>query len=141
MKTALCILWLVLWKVGAQQVSGWIPTKAVSCEYPRLALQARISGMVRLRVTLDKDGQVGGVAAITGNPILASAARASLRQWAFAYVPLREQAAGDSPGTRSIDFVVLFKLVSLETPLNAPLFVYQYPNKATVSAVAPHWEP
>lgn len=59
--------------------------------YPRLALMARISGEVRLKITADQQtGMVREVRTISGNMLLADAAIAAVRKWQFA-VPARQE--------------------------------------------------
>ncbi|HEV2205866.1 MAG TPA: TonB family protein [Candidatus Acidoferrales bacterium] len=52
--------------------------------YPAQAVSQHIEGTVQLRATVAADGTVTAVAVISGDPILASAAEAAIRQWRFA---------------------------------------------------------
>jgi hypothetical protein len=141
-KAAACLIFASLTKVAARGVSGWIPVRSASCEYPILGLQARISGVVRLRIAVNVEGEVVKVSAISGNPVLVSAARRNLMTWRFACVSDEAGSNCGSNALRVFDFVYSFRLLDTEDLANhTPLFVYEYPNKATVSAVAPHLEP
>lgn len=52
--------------------------------YPAQTVSQHIEGTVQLRATVAADGTVTAVAVISGDPILASAAEAAIRQWRFA---------------------------------------------------------
>jgi len=51
--------------------------------YPPLAKQARVSGVVQLKVIIGKDGAVKEVTAISGHPFLRQAAIDAVRQWIY----------------------------------------------------------
>jgi TonB family protein len=55
----------------------------VAPTYPEIAKRMRISGMVRLAVTVDPEGNVTGVKPISGNGMLAVAAEDAVRRWRF----------------------------------------------------------
>jgi protein TonB len=55
----------------------------VEPDYPRIAIITRLSGTVVLRATIGTDGEVHGIEVVSGNPILAEAARAAVRQWRY----------------------------------------------------------
>lgn len=57
--------------------------KKVDPEYPELARQAKVSGTVRFRVIVGKDGAVQDMQLISGHPLLVAAARDALRQWVY----------------------------------------------------------
>jgi TonB family protein len=59
--------------------------KRVVPEYPDAAKQARIQGVVRLAITVGKDGNVIDIQAMGGHPLLAPAAMDAVRQ--FVYQP------------------------------------------------------
>jgi TonB family protein len=60
--------------------SHFVPPK-----YPTLAMQARVQGQVALRLTLNAaTGEVVGVAAISGHPLLNPSAIEAAKQWRFA---------------------------------------------------------
>jgi TonB family protein len=66
---------------GMPVVSG--PVIQVAPEYPALAKEARIEGIVRLRVKIGKDGHVIDVEAISGRRALRQAAEDAVRQWVY----------------------------------------------------------
>ena len=68
--------------------------------YPELARKTRVSGEVVFLVTVDKDGSIVRAIRRLGNPILADAAVAALRQWKA--VPA---IAGDYSVTIPVQFV------------------------------------
>jgi protein TonB len=51
--------------------------------YPPLAKQARVSGTVRLTGVIAKDGSIGQLQVISGNPLLVPAALAAVKQWLY----------------------------------------------------------
>jgi protein TonB len=57
--------------------------KKVIPEYPALAKTARLSGVVHLLGVIAKDGTIQNLQLISGHPILAGAALAAVRQWAY----------------------------------------------------------
>jgi TonB family protein len=56
----------------------------VAPAYPELAKRMRISGVVRVEATVDSDGQVSQVKAVSGNRALCPAAEDAVRKWRFA---------------------------------------------------------
>ena len=55
----------------------------VEPEYPETARQKRIQGMVVLLAQVSKDGSVQDLKVLSGNPELANAAVAAVRQWKY----------------------------------------------------------
>lgn len=55
--------------------------------YPEIAKRMRISGVVRLEVTVDPDGKVTDVKQLSGNNMLSIAAEDAVRKWRFASAP------------------------------------------------------
>ena len=51
--------------------------------YPPLAMQARISGVVRMNAIIGKDGAVQNVTLLSGHPLLATAAMDAVKQWVY----------------------------------------------------------
>jgi protein TonB len=51
--------------------------------YPLLARQSRISGIVRLAVTIGTDGRVRGAKVVSGHPVLHQEAIDAVRQWLY----------------------------------------------------------
>jgi TonB family protein len=51
--------------------------------YPPLALQARISGVVRINVVIGKDGTVENLTLASGHPLLVPAAMEAVKQWVY----------------------------------------------------------
>ena len=51
--------------------------------YPEIAKRLRISGEVKLEATVDAQGKVKDVKAVTGNHMLQVAAEDAVRQWKF----------------------------------------------------------
>jgi TonB family protein len=59
---------------------------------PPLALQARISGVVRLNAIIGKDGTVQNLTVTSGHPLLVPAALEAVKQWVYAPTLLNGQA-------------------------------------------------
>jgi periplasmic protein TonB len=55
----------------------------VEPDYPKWALTIHLSGTVQLRAIIGTDGSVRNVEVVSGNPILAKAARAAVEQWRY----------------------------------------------------------
>ncbi|HXM45300.1 MAG TPA: energy transducer TonB [Bryobacteraceae bacterium] len=60
--------------------------------YPPLALQARISGVVRLNAVIGKDGTVQHLTVSSGHPLLVPPAIEAVKQWVYAPTLLNGQA-------------------------------------------------
>lgn len=71
---------------GSETVEGAIITKLSPPTYPRIALQARITGDVELRLEVRSDGTVESIVSNRGHPLLKPAAEESARQSQFACV-------------------------------------------------------
>jgi TonB family protein len=52
--------------------------------YPEIAKRMRISGAVKLEVTVDTEGKVTDVKQLSGNRMLSQAAEDAVRKWKFA---------------------------------------------------------
>ena len=68
--------------------------------YPEIAKRLRVSGVVRLTVTVDASGKVTDVKPFSGNGILSAAAEDAVRNWKF--------EPGD--GTSTVEVVLNFSL-------------------------------
>jgi TonB family protein len=68
--------------------------------YPEIAKRMRVSGPVRLAVTVDAEGKVLEVKAVSGNRTLAGAAEEAVRKWKFA----------TGAGTSNVEVEVNFNL-------------------------------
>ncbi|MBL0156653.1 MAG: energy transducer TonB [Bryobacterales bacterium] len=64
----------------------------VDPEYPPLARQARIQGVVRFTVTLGEDGRVVNMTLVSGHPLLVQAAQDAVKQWRYKPTTLNGQA-------------------------------------------------
>ena len=51
--------------------------------YPQRALATRISGVVKLSVLIDKNGEVHKVRLVSGHPLLVGAASEAVRKWRY----------------------------------------------------------
>lgn len=66
-----------------QEVSQSLLIKKVVPEYPPLARQAHIQGMVIFNADISKDGAVETLRMITGHPLLVPAALEAVKQWRY----------------------------------------------------------
>jgi TonB family protein len=64
----------------------------VQPQYPTVARLMHISGTVRLRAIIGKDGSVSQLEVLSGNPLLAQAAVAAVREWRYRPTRLNEEA-------------------------------------------------
>jgi TonB family protein len=55
----------------------------VDAVYPPLAVQARISGIVRFTIIINKDGTVQNVQLVSGHPLLVAAARDAVSRYVY----------------------------------------------------------
>jgi protein TonB len=55
----------------------------VQPEYPALARQVRIQGLVVLRAIISRDGTIENLQALSGHPLLVPAALNAVRQWRY----------------------------------------------------------
>ncbi len=132
MKTALAIVLLFSYQALGSQ---WFPTQMSSAIYPSLAVQARISGAVKLRVTLDSAGRVLRSEVISGNAILSKAAQENVSSWVFV-VPCDPRPASDS-----IEMTYSFSLAGSVESHPRVSFRYEHPYKVFVVSEGLQWEP
>jgi TonB family protein len=66
--------------------------------YPELARRMNITGVVKVQITVDKNGNVKNSKLVGGHPILANAALEAVRKWHF------ENASEDSIGIVEFHF-------------------------------------
>src|SRR5580692_4893114 len=69
-------------RVSSGVVSGLL-VKKVNPNYPPLARQARIQGVVLLQAQISKDGRIENLQLISGHPMLAPAAIEAVKQWVY----------------------------------------------------------
>jgi protein TonB len=69
-------------RVSSGVVSGLLLRK-VQPNYPPLARQARIQGVVVLQAQISKDGNIENLQLISGHPMLAPAAIEAVKQWKY----------------------------------------------------------
>lgn len=63
------------------------PVHKVQPVYPPLAKMAKIEGVVKLEITVERNGEVSNVEVKSGHPLLAKAALEAVRQWEYAPQP------------------------------------------------------
>jgi TonB family protein len=81
---ALGLAGMTVWPASAQEAeTARKVTKRVAPVYPPFALQARLTGTVRLLLVVSPDGTVKSLRTLGGNAVLASAAEIAMKQWKF----------------------------------------------------------
>jgi TonB family protein len=68
--------------------------------YPEVAKRMKVTGEVRLEVTVDPEGRVTGVKSLSGNVMLVTAAEDAVRKWRFE----------PGPATSTVDVILNFAL-------------------------------
>ena len=69
-------------RVGAYVQEGNL-VRRVEPEYPALARQARIQGIVRFNAIIGKDGHITSLTLLNGHPLLVPSAQDAVRQWVY----------------------------------------------------------
>ena len=68
----------------AHAADGRAVRSRVAPVYPEIAKRMRVTGVVKLSVTVDEDGKVTDVKPVSGNQMLSFAAQQAVRKWKFA---------------------------------------------------------
>ena len=84
----------------ARAADGRAVKTRVPPAYPEIAKRMRISGMVRLAVTVDPEGKVTDVKPLSGNTMLSIAASEAVRKWRF------EPGPGESTEEVALNFTL-----------------------------------
>jgi TonB family protein len=112
----------------------WFPVVIEAPTYPALATQARIAGVVRLKLKLDDSGRVKGYDAASGPALLVRAAQENIRLWKFASI-------GSAEESRVIDFQYEYRLEGSVQAKPATRFRYEHPFRAIVISQSVQWTP
>lgn len=72
----------VAWSQDAEQITRKVKSR-IAPLYPDLARRMNISGVVKVQITVDKNGAVKNSKLVGGHPILAQAALDAVRKWRF----------------------------------------------------------
>lgn len=80
-----------------QEIARKLKTK-VAPTYPELARRMGISGIVKVQITVDKNGSIKNSKLVGGHPILASAALDAVKKWRY------ESAAEETTGVVEFRF-------------------------------------
>ncbi len=130
-RTLICALLLA----SPMLAADWFPIEFDAPTYPALASQARIEGVVVLRLTLGASGKVLRAAPLSGDPVLARAARDNAATWRFT------QPCPGAPSPETIEFTYQFRLDGETLAKPETRFHYGQPYRATVTSQAAHWMP
>jgi TonB family protein len=92
--------------------------------YPPMAAQARIGGVVVVKVKLDDHGKVTHATAISGQELLIQSAVANAKKWQF------------EPNSRNV-LVLVYNFREAAGLCHRGAFVFEPPNFITITACAP----
>jgi len=67
----------------SQGVSQGLLVHKVTPQYPPLAKQARIQGVVVLQALIGKDGSIQNLHVVSGHPMLTNAALEAVKEWKY----------------------------------------------------------
>jgi periplasmic protein TonB len=67
----------------SQGVSQGLLIRRVQPTYPATALAMRVHGVVQLEATINKEGSITNLKTVSGDPVLARAATAAVKQWRY----------------------------------------------------------
>jgi TonB family protein len=115
----------------------FFPSVLESFEYPPLAIQARITGTVELRLRIDQDGAVVGVERVSGHALLAGAAEKGLRAWKFS----ARDASRESANGKVVLLKVRFALEGMADQRPRTRMRYVYPDGLLITGEHMHWQP
>ncbi len=117
-------------------------------EYPTLARQAQVSGLVHLKLSIDANGRVANTELISGHPLLIADITNLISHWQ--YRPFLSANGQPAPVTTRIALrfdaskstVVIAPPPAIEIPLGkeAPLSGTTEPYQATVAALESHFQ-
>jgi TonB family protein len=116
---------------GKQLSAAWLPKEVPGLHYPRSAQLARLEGTVVVEVALDRDGRVIDAKVISGQPILAAAAKDNARLWKF-------ETRDGVPGDQRPRLTFVFRLVGeCKSQCCEDRFFFSYPNHVEITAPLP----
>lgn len=84
MQAAFLALMTATWTCAAHAADAREVQSRVAPVYPELAKRMRITGVVKVEATVDANGKVKDVKAVSGNHVLMSSAEDAVRRWKFA---------------------------------------------------------
>jgi hypothetical protein len=117
----------------------WRVDKIVGLEYPPVAAQAQIAGLVEVECILSEDGVVKTAHTGRGNDILARAARDNAMKWRF-----RQNSQGDFSRAEQLSTKILytFRISGICARNTCPTtFTFEVPDRVLVEVDAPGWQP
>jgi len=101
---AVCLLLIGVWCAttaplawGQEEITRKVKSKVVPV-YPELAKRMNLTGVVKVMITVNSNGQVKNAKLVGGHPVLANAALEAVKKWRF------ESAAQESSGTVEFRF-------------------------------------
>jgi TonB family protein len=79
----MCALLFSTCAFGRMPEEALVPKAAVAPQYPPLAIQARVSGLVVVRAVIGASGDVTDAEVVSGHPVLKKAAIEAAKKWKF----------------------------------------------------------
>jgi TonB family protein len=80
----ICCLFFAYALAGQEKTEPYLK-KAELPNYPAVARQARLSGIIRISFAIGQDGSVSEVKAVSGHPMLTFAAVENVKTWRFGF--------------------------------------------------------
>ena len=129
----------MLFNVSPLTAQDWLPTRIVGIDYPVLAIQARISGRVRIKCLLDENGKVLSteILELSGTSkglrdLLGKAAQENAAQWSFS----RSTSVKEEQPSIVITYDFEFQTKANPAYLRSK-FIFDFPHSVHVVAEIP----
>jgi len=130
--TILCFLFLIVTIAPAQTQPEPVLKVLAQPAYPPLARQARIQGQVRLEFVVNQNGEPVSVTVISGHPMLAPSAEASV--WAWRFSMPKSNSLEDTHLATTFDYV-MSDLAPNDFAASPPPAVFASFHHVTVTAI------
>jgi outer membrane biosynthesis protein TonB len=116
--------------------TGWVPAEIRDVEYPVLANQARVEGIVTASVLVGENGSVRDVSIGSGDRLLIGSVKQTLLAWKFMKCGFRSKRV-----EHEFMFTFTFRLKGTTSHRPQTRFTYMHPYKVIVQAEAVEWMP
>lgn len=113
------------------------PTVLETFEYPRLGVQAGVTGEVDLEITVGSTGEVIETRRISGNRLLSESAELAIKKWRFAH----RCANSGVPREATARFRFVFILQGVVESRPRTRITYEFPGRVTVVGEMLHFQP
>jgi TonB family protein len=105
----------------------WVPEHMVSIEYPLLALQSQMVGVVKVSCMLREDGSLTDAKVLSGPLLLGHAVLGRIGEWRF-----RRVGGSSPPPPAAVTLTFTFRLDGPPVGRTKTKFVYDYPFDVTI---------